>query len=228
MRRPPTGGARRTLACSLGIKDPYELDEKQYAAALGVLRAQKALVHRYWHDATVQMSDFKNEGVVASSSWGYMVNALAGEKQPIASTIPAEGSTGWADTTMLAADAKNVNCAYRWMEWSLNPKLQSALSEWFGSVPVVPAACKEKAPGGLDFCKVNGFDRFTEVHFWRTPTSTCKTQGSAGRSPPSSTGGARCSSCSSSPRRCSGSAWSTWGRSARSCGRASTPSTTSR
>jgi putative spermidine/putrescine transport system substrate-binding protein len=161
----------------LGIKDPYELDEKQYAAALEVLRAQKALVHRYWHDATVQMSDFKNEGVVASSSWGYMVNALATEKQPITSTIPAEGSTGWADTTMLAADAKNVNCAYRWIEWSLNPKLQSALGEWFGSVPVVPAACKEKAPGGLDVCKLNGFDRFTEVHFWRTPTSTCKTQG---------------------------------------------------
>ena len=88
-----------------------------------------------------------------------------------------EGATGWADTTMLAAGAKHPNCAYKWMEWSLNTKLQSALSEWFGSVPVVPAACKEKAPGGADFCKVNGFERFAEVHFWRTPTGECKTQG---------------------------------------------------
>jgi putative spermidine/putrescine transport system substrate-binding protein len=161
----------------LGIQDPYELDEKQYTAALEVLRKQKTLTHRYWHDATVQMSDFKNEGVVASSSWGYMANALAAEKQPIASTIPAEGSTGWADTTMLHASAKNPNCAYKWMEWSLNAKLQSALAEWFGSVPVVPAACQEKAPGASDFCKVNGFDRFGEVHFWRTPTAECKSQG---------------------------------------------------
>ena len=105
----------------LGITDPYELSEAQYAAVLEVLRAQKKLAHRYWHDATVQMSDFKNEGVVASSSWGYMVNALVGEKQPVASTIPAEGSTGWADTTMLHADAKHPNCAYKWMEWSLEP-----------------------------------------------------------------------------------------------------------
>jgi putative spermidine/putrescine transport system substrate-binding protein len=157
----------------LGITDPYELDEKQYAAALELLRAQKKLVHRYWHDATVQMSDFKNDGVVATSSWGYMVNALAAEKQPVASTIPAEGSTGWADTTMLHVDAKNVNCAYKWMEWSLNPKLQIALSEWFGSVPVVPAACKEAAPGKTDACQVNGFDRFDKVHFWRTPTGQC-------------------------------------------------------
>jgi putative spermidine/putrescine transport system substrate-binding protein len=159
----------------LGIKDPYELNDAQYAAVLEALRAQKKLTHRYWHDATVQMSDFKNDGVVASSSWGYMVNALAAEKQPIASTIPVEGSTGWADTTMLHVDAKNPNCAYKWMEWSLQPKLQIALAEWFGSVPVVPAACKEHAPNGGDACKVNGFDRFTEVHFWRTPTGTCST-----------------------------------------------------
>jgi putative spermidine/putrescine transport system substrate-binding protein len=158
----------------LGITDPYELSEAQYAAALEVLRAQKKLAHRYWHDATVQMSDFKNEGVVASSSWGYMVNALVGEKQPVASTIPAEGSTGWADTTMLHTDAKHPNCAYKWMEWSLKPEVQIALAEWFGSVPVVPAACKVKAPKGTDACAVNGFERFGQIHFWRTPTGKCK------------------------------------------------------
>jgi putative spermidine/putrescine transport system substrate-binding protein len=158
----------------LGITDPYELTEPQYAAALAVLRDQKKLTHRYWHDATVQMSDFKNEGVVASSSWGYMVNGLVADKQPVASTIPAEGSTGWADTTMLHADARHPNCAYKWMEWSLDPELQIALAEWFGSVPVVPAACKIKPPHGADACGVNGFDRFAQVHFWRTPTGTCK------------------------------------------------------
>ncbi|HZJ67529.1 MAG TPA: ABC transporter substrate-binding protein [Kofleriaceae bacterium] len=158
----------------LGITDPYELSEAQYAAALAVLRDQKKLTHRYWHDATVQMGDFKNEGVAASSSWGYMVNSLVAEKQPVASTIPAEGSTGWADTTMLHADAKHPNCAYKWMEWSLNPQLQIALAEWFGSVPVVPAACKIKPPKGADACALNGFDRFAQVHFWRTPTGTCK------------------------------------------------------
>jgi len=158
----------------LGIADPYELNEAQYAAVLAVLRGQKQLTHRYWHDATVQMSDFKNEGVAASSSWGYMVNALVAENQPVASTIPSEGSTGWADTTMLHADAKHPNCAYKWMEWSLSPQVQIALAEWFGSVPVVPAACKIKPPKASDACVVNGFDRFAQVHFWRTPTGTCK------------------------------------------------------
>lgn len=161
----------------LGIKDPYELNEAQYAAVLELLRGQKTLTHRYWHDATVQMNDFKNEGVVASGSWGYQVNALKGEKKPIASTIPKEGVTGWADTTMLHASAKNTNCAYLWMEHSLGDKLQAPLAEWFGANPAVPAACKAKAPGGSNFCKDNGFDRFTQVKFWKTPEAKCSTQG---------------------------------------------------
>lgn len=155
----------------LGITDPYQLNEAQYAAALELLRKQHALVHRYWHDATVQMSDFKNEGVVASSSWKYQVNSLQAEKQPISSVVPKEGATGWADTTMLHADAKHPNCAYQWMNWSLEPKVQGDVSAWFGSVPAVPAACKGNALLGDEGCKANGFDNFEEIAFWKTPES---------------------------------------------------------
>ena len=136
----------------LGITDPYELNEKQYAAALDVLRAQHALIHHYWQDATKQMSDFKNEGVVASGSWPYQVNALQLDKQPIASVIPAEGATGWADTTMMHSEAKHPNCAYAWMEWSISPKVQGDVASWFGSLPAVPAACQGNALLGADGC----------------------------------------------------------------------------
>jgi putative spermidine/putrescine transport system substrate-binding protein len=47
----------------LGIKDPYQLDETQYKAALELLRGQRKLVSRYWHDAMVQIDDFTNEGL---------------------------------------------------------------------------------------------------------------------------------------------------------------------
>jgi putative spermidine/putrescine transport system substrate-binding protein len=157
----------------LGITDPYALDEDQYAAVLDVLRKQKSLVHRYWHDATVQMADFKNEGVVASGSWPYQVNGLRADKQPVASVIPAEGATGWADATMLATDAKHPNCAYAWMEWSLSPKVQGDVAAWFGSVPAVPAACSGNALLGPEGCKTNGGDQFGQVHFWRTPQAKC-------------------------------------------------------
>ncbi len=75
----------------LGITSPYQLNEAQYAAALDLLRAQRQLVGRYWHDAFIQMDDFKNEGVVASGSWPFQVNILKSEGAPIASTIPRRG-----------------------------------------------------------------------------------------------------------------------------------------
>ena len=157
----------------LGITDPYQLSEDQYAAALAVLRKQKSLVHRYWHDATVQMGDFKNEGVAASGSWPYQVNALQLEKQPIASVIPTEGATGWADTTMMHSEAKHPNCAYAWMEWSISPKVQGDVASWFGSLPAVPAACNNNALLGAEGCKTNGIDNFDQIHFWKTPEAKC-------------------------------------------------------
>jgi putative spermidine/putrescine transport system substrate-binding protein len=153
----------------LGITDPYALNEAQYNAALELLRKQHPLVQRYWHDANVQVQDFTNEGVVLSGSWPFQVNTLVTNKQPIASAVPEEGATGWADTTMLHSKAAHPNCAYKWMDWSITPKVQGDVSAWFGSVPVVPAACTASELLGAEGCKTNGIDNFDKIWFWRTP-----------------------------------------------------------
>jgi putative spermidine/putrescine transport system substrate-binding protein len=158
----------------LGITNPYELNEDQYKAALDLLRGQRQLVGRYWHDAYIQMDDVKNEGVVASSSWPFQVNLLISEGQPVSSTIPEEGATGWADTTMMHVDAAHPTCAYKWMEHTLNSNLQSDLSAWFGSNPVVPEACTDGS--GMqtkEGCSANGMDDFEKIHFWTTPVANC-------------------------------------------------------
>ena len=160
----------------LGIKDPYELNEDQYKAALTLLRGQRKIVARYWNDAFVQIDDFTNEGVVASSSWGFQANVLKSKKAPIATVVPKEGATGWADTTMLHAEAKNPNCAYMWLEHSINKKLQGDLAAWFGSVPVVLDACKGNALLTDKGCENNGLGAFERIRFWKTPVSKCASQ----------------------------------------------------
>ncbi len=162
----------------LGIKNPYELNKDQYAAALALVTGQRALVGRYWGDAAVQVDDFKNEGVVASSSWPYQVNLLQADKKPIASTIPSEGATGWSDTTMMHVNAAHPNCAYMWMNHSLEAKVQGDVAAWFGSVPAVPAACKGNALLTDAGCDTNGFANFDKIYFWRTPIGKCEAEGS--------------------------------------------------
>ena len=146
----------------LGITDPYALTRDQFNAALDLLRGQRELVNRYWHDAFIQMDDFVNEGVVAASSWPFQVNLLQFDGQPIASVVPSEGATGWADTTMMHIDAPHPNCAYKWLEHSINPQLQGDLAACQGNELLTDAGCD-----------TNGLGSFDKIHFWKTPTATC-------------------------------------------------------
>ncbi|MAQ82722.1 MAG: spermidine/putrescine ABC transporter substrate-binding protein [Maritimibacter sp.] len=161
----------------LGITDPYELTQDQYNAALDLLRVQRGLVSRYWHDAFIQIDDFKNEGMAASGSWPFQVNLLQADGVPVASVIPQEGATGWADTTMLHADSEHPNCAYMWFEHQLASNLQSDLSVWFGAVPSVPAACSDgRGMQTQEGCDANGLDQFDKIRFWKTPVANCESQ----------------------------------------------------
>jgi putative spermidine/putrescine transport system substrate-binding protein len=160
----------------LGIKDPYELNTDQYHVVLDLLRQQRRMIVRYWHDALGQVDDFESESVVASSSWPYQVNLLKSKGAPIASTIPDEGATGWADSTMMHVRAPHPMCAEAWLAHSLEPKVQGDVAAWFGSVPSVPNACKANALLGDQGCERNGSANFDKIHFWRTPIGKCATQ----------------------------------------------------
>jgi putative spermidine/putrescine transport system substrate-binding protein len=157
----------------LGIADPYELTEAQYAAVLALLRRQRTLLQRYWTDAGVAVQDFASGAAVVASARPFVVNTLAANGEQVAGVIPAEGTTGSADTLMLAAGAKHPNCAHRWMEWMLNATVQGDVAAWLGSVPAVPAACDGHALLGDGGCRTNGAADFDRIRFWRTPGATC-------------------------------------------------------
>ncbi|HRJ75858.1 MAG TPA: ABC transporter substrate-binding protein, partial [Anaerolineales bacterium] len=157
----------------LGIDDPYALTRDQFNAAIELLRQQRTLINRYWHDAFIQMDDFTNEGVAASGSWPFQANLLKAAGAPIEKVVPVEGATGWADSTMLHVDSEHVNCAYAWLEWSLNPKVQGDLAAWFQNIPVRLDACENNPLLGPDGCVNNGLNNFDQIVWWRTPTSTC-------------------------------------------------------
>jgi putative spermidine/putrescine transport system substrate-binding protein len=74
---------------------------------------------------------------------------------------------------MMAANAPHPNCAYMWLEHSLEPATQAGVASWFGSVPAVPAACKGQAILGDEGCTANGYELFDKIHFWKTPIKDC-------------------------------------------------------
>ena len=158
---------------SLGISDPYQLTEDQYAAVLEFLQQRRAGVHRHASRASEILEDFRRNSVVAAVARPQVAKELTRGGVAVETAVPAEGASGWADTTMLTSRAKHPNCAYRWMEWSLNATVQGDVAAWLSSVPVVPAACEVNPKLGPERCDSHGLAAFDALWFRRTPEAAC-------------------------------------------------------
>jgi len=128
---------------ALGIKDPYELTQKQFDAVIAMLKKQKPLVRQYWSIPSEEISLFQNGQVFVGAASTYQAVQLKTAGASVSETVPAEGATGWADTWMLATKAPHPNCAYMWTKWVSTPKVQAQQALLFGETPVNTKACAE-------------------------------------------------------------------------------------
>jgi putative spermidine/putrescine transport system substrate-binding protein len=162
---------------SLGITDPYELTQPQFAAAVGLLASQRPLIEKYWSLASQEIFDFKNGNAIVGAGWPYQVSTLKAAHFPIGTTIPSEGATGWADTWMLAAKAPHPNCAYMWMRYISTPKVQAEQAVNYGETPDNKLACpimNQLQPGSCDEYHANApTSYFDSIKLWKTPIGTC-------------------------------------------------------
>jgi putative spermidine/putrescine transport system substrate-binding protein len=158
----------------LGIKNPYALDDKQFQAAVDLLKEQRKIIGEYWSDATKEINAFKSGDTVLGTSWQYQANVLAADKAPVKTVLPKEGSTGWSDTWMISSKAKHPNCMYKWMNHIISPKANAAVAEWFGEAPSNKKSCALTA--AKDHCSLyHASDEayFKKVWYWTTPTKQC-------------------------------------------------------
>lgn len=164
----------------LEIENPYELNEEQFEAAVGLLKEQRADVGEYWSDAAKQIQAFGSGDNLVGTTWQYQYFALKDEGKPMAASpasqgfLPKEGATGWSDTWMISSKAKHPNCMYMWMNWIVSPKANAEVAEFFGEAPAQSLACEQTAEKG--FCakyhaENPGF--WKRVYYWETPVAEC-------------------------------------------------------
>jgi putative spermidine/putrescine transport system substrate-binding protein len=162
---------------SLGISDPYELTEAQLNAAANLLKQQKPLIKKYWALASDEIELFKNGDTVIGAAWPYQYSTLIADKEPVKQIIPSEGATGWADTWMLSAHAKDPNCAYKWVNWVSSPKVQAQQAISYGETPVNTKACPDMEKIQKGSCGLYHADApaayFDSIKFWKTPVAEC-------------------------------------------------------
>jgi len=156
----------------LGIKNPYALDKDQFAAAIALLKEQRANVGEYWSDYLKEISAFQTGDSVVGTTWQVIVNSI--DKDNIRAILPEEGATAWNDTWMLSSQSKNVNCAYAWLDYIVSPKANATVTEYFGESPNSAAACDETSDPNFCANYHAGDEEYSKnLWFWRTPIAKC-------------------------------------------------------
>jgi len=168
----------------LGITNPYQLNDKQFSAAVNLLKSLKPNVGEWWADYAKQIQSYANKDDVVGTTWPYQENILKADKQPVQAIKPKEGTTGWSDTWMIYSKAAHPNCMYLWMNYIESPQAQAKVAEFFGEAPANLKACSYTTD--KNFCaQYHASDEswWKNVYYWTTPTAdcggkggTCKTQ----------------------------------------------------
>ena len=162
---------------ALGIKNPYALDQKQFDAAVSLLKEQKANVGEYWSDYLKEQEAFTKASSVVGTTWQVITNGVQADKAspPVKAIIPAEGATAWSDNWEVYSKTKHPNCSYLWMNYITSPKVQAQVAEYFGEAPANLQACDYTTdPNHCATYHADDQAFYNQLSYWTTPTAKCQ------------------------------------------------------
>ena len=134
-----------TAALVLGIKDPFNLTDAQFAAVKDKLIAAKKLLLTYYAGFDDGVSIFAQGGVKVMFSMGEpQVPSLKKKGIDAALTIPKEGAVGWLDCWTISAGARDPALAHAWLNAVLAPGVGTILGDREGYGNTVDQAENEK------------------------------------------------------------------------------------
>jgi len=109
-------------------KDPFALynDKKAYQALIDEVTKKlidsKKLVKTYWTSGDTQVALAKSGDVIVESGWDGKGWSLHKDNPDIDFVAPKSGALGWIDTYAIPAKSKNVEGAYKFINFMLKPE----------------------------------------------------------------------------------------------------------
>ena len=139
------------FAYALGY-DPAEAvkDEDEYRkvmnAVLDKLIECKPIVRTYW-DSRQQLEELlTKEEVWVATSWDAIAWTLSKEDPKFKYVVPKEGAVGWFDTFAISAGAENVDAAYKWINFVMQPENAAVIINGTGYQTASQGAAEKASP----------------------------------------------------------------------------------
>ena len=125
--------------------NPFELygDEKAYREMLSkvsaMLIANKPMVGEYWGASGDLLASMRSGKVILAHGWDNDAFKLHSENPDLDFVAPETGALGWIDTFVLSAGAENVDDAYNWINFIMQPEN----ADVFTNKEHIPTASKD-------------------------------------------------------------------------------------
>ncbi len=122
--------------------DPFALysDAKGYKEMLDKVAEElirtKPLVKNYWANGDALLESMRSGEVFVAMAWDNGGWKLHDENKAIDFKAPKKGALGWIDTFAIPAKAKNIDAAYKWINFMMAPENAG----YFTSQEKVPTA----------------------------------------------------------------------------------------
>ena len=97
--------------------------KKAYAQTLDFAIANKSQIKQFWLKGGEQKAAFLQNGCVIGMTWDSIMYSLIKEGQKFKYLAPVEGALTVMDVHCLPKGAKNVEQAYEFVNWTLQPKI---------------------------------------------------------------------------------------------------------
>ena len=137
--------------------DPFALytDVPAYKAMLDkiaeTLINAKPIVKNYWANGDSLLESMRSEEVVGAMAWDAGGWKLHADNKAIDFKAPKEGALGWIDTFAIPAKAKNVDAAYKWINFIMKPEnagyftsQEKYATASKGALEIGRASCRER------------------------------------------------------------------------------------
>lgn len=110
--------------------DSYKDEEncrRLYGKVLEIAKKNKPAIKQFWTDAQSTTNGFLVNGCVIGQTWDGPAMRLRNEGKPYTYMAPKEGALAWMDSMCIPAKAANLEQAYAYINWYLDPAVAGGL-----------------------------------------------------------------------------------------------------
>jgi spermidine/putrescine transport system substrate-binding protein len=108
-----------------------------YRAAADFVIANKEQIVNWWKGTADTQSGFEQDGGLIGLTWDGPIFQLKNQGRPYTYLAPVEGALAWIDSVAVTAGAANLDQAYAFINWALQPQVGGIVSDNTGYNSVV-------------------------------------------------------------------------------------------